>query len=191
APEPCGSLAAGTPKRITAGTPSCARSCTSLRSDSRVCCTTPGSEAISRGWSMPSRTNKGTIRSSTDSRVSATRRRRAGVRRRRRSRRWGKLTPRCYGPCPDGAQARRGAPAGRRRPAWSPGRRESARDQVLRGELGRLALEVDEVAGRDEVVALALADELVLGQHQRLAHVGVVRARSDVDAGQQQAGVAD
>ena len=44
------------------------------------------------GWgsSMPSRTKRGAIRSSTDSRVSATSRRRAGVRRKRRIRRSGK-----------------------------------------------------------------------------------------------------
>src|SRR5918996_1049108 len=66
-------------------------SCTSLRSDSRVCWTTPGNDVIATGSSMPSRTNRGAIRSSTDRWVSATRRRRAGVRRSRRSRRWGKL----------------------------------------------------------------------------------------------------
>ena len=40
----------------------------------RVCWTTPGSDAIGWGSSMPSRTNSGATRSSTDSRVSATRR---------------------------------------------------------------------------------------------------------------------
>ena len=88
--RPC---AAGTPNRITAGTPRSASSRTSLRSDSRVCCTTPGSDAIGWGASMPSRTNSGATRSSTVRRVSATRRRSAGVRRRRRRRRAGKLTP--------------------------------------------------------------------------------------------------
>ena len=46
------------------------------------------------GWgsSMPSRTNSGAIRSSTDSRVSATSRRKAGVRRSRRMRRSGNCT---------------------------------------------------------------------------------------------------
>ena len=48
--------------------------------------------AIGWGSAIPSRTNSGATRSSTDSRVSATRRRRAGVRRNRRNRRCGKLT---------------------------------------------------------------------------------------------------
>ena len=42
APEPVASLVAGTPNRMTAGTPRPASSATSLRSDSRVCCTWPG-----------------------------------------------------------------------------------------------------------------------------------------------------
>ena len=87
APEPVASLPVGTPKRMTAGTPSSASSCTSLRNDSRVCCTTPGSELIGAGSSMPSRTNSGAIRSSIERWVSATRRRMAGVRRSRRNRR--------------------------------------------------------------------------------------------------------
>ena len=62
------------------------------------------------GWaaasSMPSRTNSGATRSSTPSRVSATRRRSAGVRRRRRSRVWGNVTPKSYEPTgPDPASA--------------------------------------------------------------------------------------
>ena len=52
--------------------------------------------AIGWGSSMPSRTNSGAIRSSTDRRVSATRRRSAGVRRNRRRRRSGKVTPPAY-----------------------------------------------------------------------------------------------
>ena len=93
-PSPRRPCAAGTPKRMTAGMPRSASSATSLRSDSRVCCTTPGRLAIGCGSSMPSRTNSGATRSSTPSRVSATSRRRAGVRRSRRSRRWGKAIAR-------------------------------------------------------------------------------------------------
>ena len=59
ASEPSASLCAGTPKRITPGTPASARTRTSLRRRSRVCWTTPGSEAIGWGESMPSRTNSG------------------------------------------------------------------------------------------------------------------------------------
>ncbi len=81
---------------MTAVTPSSASSATSRRSEVRVCCTTPGSDAIGTGASMPSRTNSGATRSSTPSRVSATRRRSAGVRRRRRSRWAGKLTAGSY-----------------------------------------------------------------------------------------------
>ena len=58
--RPC---VAGTPNRITARTPRSASSATSLRRLSRVCCTTPGSDAIGCGSSMPSRTNSGAIRS--------------------------------------------------------------------------------------------------------------------------------
>ena len=65
APEPVASLRSGTPKRMTAPMPRSASSATSLRSDSRVCCTTPGSELIGCGSSMPSRTNSGATRSST------------------------------------------------------------------------------------------------------------------------------
>ena len=52
--------------------------------------TTPGSDAISIGASMPSRTNSGAIRSVTATLVSATRSRSAGVRRSRRGRWIGK-----------------------------------------------------------------------------------------------------
>ena len=57
------SLRAGTPKRTTAGTPERASRSASLTSDSVVCCTTPGREAMGCGSSMPSRTNRGAIRS--------------------------------------------------------------------------------------------------------------------------------
>ena len=80
---------AGTPNSITAGTPSAASSRASLRNESRVCCTTPGNDAIGWGSSIPSRTNSGATKSSTLTRVSATSRRNAGVRRSRRSRRAG------------------------------------------------------------------------------------------------------
>ena len=95
--EPSASLvpAAGTPKRMTPGMPRSASARTSLRSDSRVCWTTPGIDAIGAGSAMPSRTKSGATRSSIDRRVSATSRRRAGVRRNRRSRRAGKLMGRC------------------------------------------------------------------------------------------------
>ena len=79
------------------GMPRSASSRTSLRSDSRVCCTTPGSEGIGCGSSMPSRTKSGAMRSSTRSWVSATSRRSAGVRRSRRGRRVGNVTLESYG----------------------------------------------------------------------------------------------
>ena len=44
--------------------PSSARPRTSLRSDSCVCCTTPGIDATGSGTSMPSFTNRGATRSS-------------------------------------------------------------------------------------------------------------------------------
>ncbi len=86
ASEPSWSFRDGTPNRITAGTPSAASSVTSLRRLSRVCCTTPGKDSMGCGSSMPSRTNSGATRSSTESRVSATSRRMAGDERSRRGR---------------------------------------------------------------------------------------------------------
>ena len=70
--EPRASLCAGTPKRITPGTPRSASARTSLRRLSWVCCTTPGIETTGSGASMPSFTKSGATRSSTESRVSAT-----------------------------------------------------------------------------------------------------------------------
>ena len=67
-----------------------ASSATSLRRLSRVCWTTPGSDTIGCGSVMPSRTNSGAMRSLVRTVVSATRSRRAGVRRRRRGRSTGK-----------------------------------------------------------------------------------------------------
>ena len=63
---------------MTAGTPRSASARTSLRSDSCVCCTTPGIDTIGCGPSIPSLTNSGATRSSTDRRCSATRRRSTG-----------------------------------------------------------------------------------------------------------------
>ena len=103
ASEPSESLVAGMPNTMTAGMPRPASSATSLRRLSRVCCTTPGSDSMATGSSIPCRTNSGAIRSSTDRRVSATSRRRAGVRRRRRMRRSGnciavRVRRRCLAP---------------------------------------------------------------------------------------------
>ena len=60
--RPC---AAGTPKRITAGTPRPASVRTSLRRLSWVCWTTPGIDTTGSGSSMPSFTKSGATRSST------------------------------------------------------------------------------------------------------------------------------
>ena len=94
--------------------------------------------ALAIGWgsSMPSRTNSGAIRSSTVSRVSATRRRRAGVRRSRRRRRWGKLTAPAYG---RPARVRRARPQARRRPSGRRGRpgRASASESTTRSAWGK------------------------------------------------------
>src|SRR5215510_11068805 len=69
--------------------------------------------------------------------------------------------------------------------------RGSARDQILGREVEGLALEVDQVALRDEVVALPIPNEVVLRQHQRLTHEGIVLTGGDADAREQQADVAD
>src|SRR5882672_4674930 len=89
-PVPRASFRAGTPKRITPGMPRSASARTSFRRLSWVCWTTPGIDGIGCGWSIPSLTNRGATRSSTDSRVSATNRRTAAVRRNRRGRCSGK-----------------------------------------------------------------------------------------------------
>src|SRR3712207_5094577 len=81
---------------------------------------------------MPSQTNSGATTSSTLSRVSATRRRIAGVRRSRRMRRAGKLTPSWYGSVP-----------------WTfpePGRERL--DQAVEGVLGRLHVDPQTVLAR-------------------------------------------
>ena len=49
APLPCASLRAGTPKRISPGTPSETRRLASTTSESSVCCTSPGMDAIGTG----------------------------------------------------------------------------------------------------------------------------------------------
>ena len=64
-----------------------------------MCWDCPGIEAIRAASSIPSRTNRGATRSSTLSRVSATSRRMAGVRRSRRIRRSGNAIAPAYGPC--------------------------------------------------------------------------------------------
>ena len=94
ASEPSASLWTGMPNRITPGMPRSASSRTSLRNDSRVCWTTPGSDGTGAGASMPSRTNKGATRSSTVTRASATSLRNACVRRSLRRRRAGNAMPR-------------------------------------------------------------------------------------------------
>lgn len=67
--------------RITEGMPRVINSPTSARSESSECWTTPGSDPMGWGSVTPSRTNSGAMRSSGVSTVSATIRRRAGVRR--------------------------------------------------------------------------------------------------------------
>ena len=123
ASEPSASLRAGTPKRIAAGTPRSRRRRTSARSEATVCCTTPGSDGTGCGSSMPSRTNSGATRSSMPSTVSATSRRSAAVRRRRRGRWVGKATAGVYErlrPVPDGARRRQRQRRGSRAPPRLP-----------------------------------------------------------------------
>ena len=85
-PEPVASRSAGTPKSMMPPTPAWTASAAALRSESRECWTTPGREPIGRGSVSPSLTNIGRISSAGSSRVSATSRRSAGVRRSRRGR---------------------------------------------------------------------------------------------------------
>ena len=95
AAEPRPSLTAGTPKTISPPTPAAAASAAALPRLSRVCWTTPGIEPIGCGSLMPSLMNTGSTSSRGRSEVSATRARRAGVRRSRRGRATGKLAVTC------------------------------------------------------------------------------------------------
>ena len=187
APEPSASLWAGTPKRITPGMPRAASSLTSLRSDSRVCCTTPGRLAIGCGSVMPSRTNSGATRSSTVTRVSATRRRSAGVRRSRRSRRWGKATASGY----------------RRAGFRSPGRRgrraaatvRSATESTTRSACAKSLNRVMRLGTATAVIPAALADGDPVGrvlQRDGAGGIGAeVGAGAEVHVGRRLADPAD
>ena len=93
APLPSSSFVDGTPKRMTPPTPTRTNSSTSLRSESTVCWNWPGSDVISRASLSPSATKSGATKSSGASVVSATSRRRAGVRRSRRGRSVGNTDP--------------------------------------------------------------------------------------------------
>ena len=93
APEPSASFAAGTPNRITAGHAQAGQLRDLLAQRLAGVLHDAGQRRDRLGLVMPSRTNSGAMRSSGPSRVSATMRRSAGVRRRRRRRRWGKFTP--------------------------------------------------------------------------------------------------
>ena len=90
APEPIASFSAGSPNSITPPRPASTASVAAFFSESRVCCTTPGMVEISRGSVASSATNSGSTSWLGDTAVSATRRRRAGVRRSRRGRISGK-----------------------------------------------------------------------------------------------------
>ncbi|MEY9487074.1 hypothetical protein RKD26_002868 [Streptomyces calvus] len=76
----------GTPNSMIPETPAATASAAAFFRLSRVCCTTPGIDAMGTGSLTPSRTKAGRMRSAGWSRVSATIRRIAGVVRRRRGR---------------------------------------------------------------------------------------------------------
>ena len=84
--EPTGSFSPGMPNSISPPMPASAASCAALRSESRVCWTTPGIDEIGTGSSMPCLTNTGSTKSAGASRVCAVSRRSAGVDRSRRPR---------------------------------------------------------------------------------------------------------
>src|SRR6478735_2986419 len=110
---PTASLVAGTPNSMIAPTPRSASSWTSLRRLSRVCWTTPGSEWIGCGCSMPSRTNSGATSWATSRRVSATSSRIAADRRKRRGRDTGNGTTTSYEGTPTAAPTTPGGPSRR------------------------------------------------------------------------------
>ena len=141
APLPTASLCAGTPNRITDFTPISASWVTSACRLSRECWTTPGSDGIGIGASMPSRTNSGATRSAVRTVVSASMSRIACVVRSRRNRVVGNIAAivRAGPPTTDGAnqdgirpvmshrspRARRRRRQRRRRPTVMPPRRRS------------------------------------------------------------------
>ena len=96
--------------------PAPAASATALRSESRVCWTTPGIDAIGCGSVSPSLTNTGRTSCEACSRVSAVRRRIAGVARRRRGRMRRSVTG-----APRGWGSVRASPCSRPWPARRPG----------------------------------------------------------------------
>ena len=59
APEPAASLCSGTPNSMIPPSPAAAASAATRRTESRVCCTTPGIELIGTGSVAPSRTKTG------------------------------------------------------------------------------------------------------------------------------------
>ena len=85
-PEPTASRVDGTPNSMIPPTPARTASAAALRSDSRECCTTPGSDAIGRGSVSPSWTNIGSTSCDGATRVSSTRRRIGAEMRSRRGR---------------------------------------------------------------------------------------------------------
>ena len=80
------SFTAGTPNNTSAPTPRSASASASAMRLGMVCCTTPGSDEMGWGASMPSRTNNGATRRLGCRRVSATSSRMAAVVRNRRGR---------------------------------------------------------------------------------------------------------
>ncbi|SIK72455.1 Uncharacterised protein [Mycobacteroides abscessus subsp. abscessus] len=80
------SFSCGTPNSISPPTPALTASSAARRSDSVLCCTTPGSDEIALGSVRPSATNIGSTNCRGANVVSATNRRIAGVARRRRGR---------------------------------------------------------------------------------------------------------
>src|SRR5690349_8273977 len=96
---PVESCRAGTPNSISPPTPAATASAAALRSESRVCWTTPGIDETGTGSLAPSLTNIGSTSCRGRRVVSATRRRSAGVARSRRGRWVGKA----IGPAYDGS----------------------------------------------------------------------------------------
>src|SRR4051794_25817883 len=110
---PVASRRSGTPNSISPPTPAATASAAALRSESRVCWTTPGIDETGTGSTAPSLTNIGSTSCRGRRVVSATRRRSAGVARRRRGRCVGKPIGPAYDGYP-GSGRRLG-----RRPTWS------------------------------------------------------------------------
>ncbi len=150
---PVASRRAGTPKSMSPPTPAVTASTAALRRESRVCCTTPGIDAIGVGSVAPSFTNIGSTSWRGRRVVSATSRRSAGVARSRRGRWVGKAITPAY----EGTKSFFRSGRSSRRPADGSGRSSMSASRL--------------VPARLTVESAADLQELVVDRTESLLHL--------------------